>query len=239
MDDYVSKPIEESELAGALARWLAHREVEPRDTESSALPALPGLNLPSALHRVRGNESLLRRLVIDFARDSEALFRELSRAVKEDRTSEALAAAHTLKGSAASLSAGSVAAIAAEIENALRSSSPVPLGKLETALAEVRDSAALLADPSGSVEKPVPALDEAPLKAAMAELRRLLQTNDLSAGNLLAPVLSSLAGRVDTAHLSDLESAVDQLLFDEALAVLDTVSRSLGDESKREDSRSF
>ena len=230
MSDYVSKPIEEADLVAALVRSLPMQPVlTAPPPEPSPLGVLPGIDLASALRRVRGNEGLLRRLMKDFAERSDEVYTTLKAAVDEGRTADALAIAHTLKGSSASLSAKTVALAAAEVEKALKVKQPVPLERVAAALEEFRASAAKLAETASvSGEQPAikPADDEA-LRSAVRELKRSLETNDLNATAAMKDLKRALAGRGAGQRLEELEAAVEELRFDDALAALHALTKAL------------
>jgi two-component system sensor histidine kinase/response regulator len=140
MNDYVAKPIEESELLGVLARWVpleggsaaARREAAPLST-------LPGLDSATAIRRIGGREDLYRRLLVTFRAQAPGLIAELSGAADRKEREAVRKLAHGLKGVAATIGADEVASSAARLEQAAdeNDGSEALLGELEKALARV------------------------------------------------------------------------------------------------------
>jgi PAS domain S-box-containing protein len=101
MDDFVSKPIRQEELAAALAR--------------SAAPALD----PDALDRLAetiGGPDALAELTRTFLDDSERLLSELRQSVEAGRVEEVRRHAHTLKSTAASFGATELSDLCRRLE---------------------------------------------------------------------------------------------------------------------------
>ncbi len=134
MNDHVAKPIDPDALFAALLRWIKPRNAEslsqkhaPPVPSQPAPPTasdfdpleIPGIDTKSALRRTGGNrkryESLLRR----FAEPSTGAVEEIRAALAAGDTATAARAAHSLKGAAANLGAGALAAVAARAETAV------------------------------------------------------------------------------------------------------------------------
>jgi PAS domain S-box-containing protein len=101
MDDFVSKPIRQEELAAALGR--------------SAAPVLDPGALDSLAETIGGREALAE-LARTFLEDSERLLSELRRSVEEGRAEEVRRHAHTLKSTAASFGATELSDLCRELE---------------------------------------------------------------------------------------------------------------------------
>ena len=243
MNDYVSKPIDEAELLAALARWLPHCRTTVSRKRSAPHRELPGLDLSRALLRVRGNQRLLKRLVRDFVGRREEMLEEIRTAISEGRAAEALALAHTLKGSAGAIAATRVAATAAEIECVLRDGGEPRLEPLADALAELVKSARQLDEDQSVTEAPpeIPAptprdLDDAALRRALSVLRHELETNGLAATAALHPVAAALAGRGIDKKLRQIEVEIDLLRYDNAVKTLRSIAHAVGiEEAGQED----
>ncbi|MCB1606577.1 MAG: response regulator, partial [Xanthomonadales bacterium] len=247
MDDYLSKPIEESELLRALNRWLP-AATDPVDLpdqialagETKGNPALPPMPAPSvpviagvdvavALGRVSGKLDLLVRLLDEFrTRNADSVAR-LRTLLIDQQGESAAALAHTLKGAAATLGAQRVASAAARLERQLQ---PGPqreaaLDELEQAMAEL--IAAPLPDPAAAVSAPVDQASDsgADPSAALQQLRQALLDNDLAAEKHFRELQSLLsrAGLEET-H-SALSRAISGLDFAMALKHLDALENAL------------
>ncbi|HSX62164.1 MAG TPA: response regulator [Tahibacter sp.] len=219
MDDYLSKPIEESRLLRTLAAWLPH---EIHDTQPSQRPtfavsaaeAVAGVDLAAALERVNGKRDLLWRLLADFrSRHADAAER-IGAALAQGNGVAAQDLAHTVKGAAATLCAQRVAAAATALETALRQSDPVDRLLAELALALEELASADLPQPAATVEPAASPGDDN--DGLWPQLIAELEGGSLDA----ATTLARLTQRLDAAgreHLSVLQDAVDQLDYAAAL----------------------
>jgi HPt (histidine-containing phosphotransfer) domain-containing protein len=132
MNDYVSKPIDPARLFAALSRWIKPRPGRGGPMRPSQGPSegagsgaedivalqgrLPGFHVQEALHRLRGNEVLYRKLLADFARSAEDSVAQIRAALGQGDLEAAHQIIHTLKGVAGNLSAMAVAAPVRELE---------------------------------------------------------------------------------------------------------------------------
>ncbi len=132
MDDHVSKPINPKVLLKKIefafpplpspntaADAMETIESAAEDT-TSALPADLPINLPSLRHRCLGNLALVTRLINEFEREIGAQVARVEQAVGSGNTTEIAAASHSLKGSAANLSADELSSHAGALEAAAR-----------------------------------------------------------------------------------------------------------------------
>ena len=125
MDDYLSKPIDEEALHGVLKRWLGKtsgavlREREP-PVVAAALPRVPGIDVPLALHRIGGKQGLLWRLVADFRNRQRDAAERMAAHLAAGQLRAIGELAHALKGAAGALAAERIAAAAQRIEQRVR-----------------------------------------------------------------------------------------------------------------------
>jgi two-component system sensor histidine kinase/response regulator len=125
MDDYLSKPLRQEELAEALSRQLPGRAVANRAagaTEASP-PALPPEATPAAgfdlekLRRIcRDDPVQVNEMLSLFVSSTESLLTDLARAVEQRDAVQAARQAHQIRGAAAYLGAGEVTGLAGEVE---------------------------------------------------------------------------------------------------------------------------
>jgi HPt (histidine-containing phosphotransfer) domain-containing protein len=119
MNGFLSKPVDLEVLAAVLAKWLP--APEPRVQVQSAEPAAAQLSpaifdSEALLKRLLGDRQLAGTIVEGFCGTVPAQLSNLrQRFVEGDRTG-ARSQAHALKGSAATVSASALAAIAREME---------------------------------------------------------------------------------------------------------------------------
>ncbi len=112
MDDFLSKPAGQEELAAMLERWLPHQE-SPRLAAAAAPMDL------SVLTTLLGDDPVLIHEVLrDFVASTESMAAELSAACGTGRAADAVAIAHKLKSSARTVGALRLGDLCAAIEAA-------------------------------------------------------------------------------------------------------------------------
>ncbi|ANC92747.1 hybrid sensor histidine kinase/response regulator [Azospirillum humicireducens] len=228
MNDHVSKPIDPEALYAALARWLKPvrglgnglaggtvpgTPLAPAVAAVSAAPALPdklpALDLAVARRNVNGNLALLRRILIDFASTHAGEAARLTAAAREERWKDLLRLSHTLKGTAATIGAMELSALAGTVERGAMTSPPMleegVLDRLAGALALVvegigtlgRPAAEAAATPDTPAMQPTATLPRDRLKASLSladRLDGLLSAGDPEAADMADGLARLLAG---------------------------------------------
>ncbi|MBK7002580.1 MAG: response regulator [Rhodoferax sp.] len=141
MNDHLTKPIDQVLLQDMLAHWIKPRarqavpaplvpvqevtaptsDYAPTDDASSQkLPSIPGLDARLGLQHIGGSVQTYGLLLKQFltANANDAL--RVGEAIEQGRLPEARRIAHTIKGTAATLGAQGLSALAATLETALR-----------------------------------------------------------------------------------------------------------------------
>ncbi|MCD8514928.1 MAG: PAS domain S-box protein [Burkholderiaceae bacterium] len=129
MNDHIGKPFEVQRLVEVILYWAGRQpqppvasNIEAPPGEQPTLPAaFPGFEPEMALQRLGGDQTLLARLLRQWMADVGPLLDELPPrrpGPLERATLQRLA--HTVKGTAATLGLSGVSAIAAQVEQALR-----------------------------------------------------------------------------------------------------------------------
>ena len=234
MNDYVTKPIDPDILLNTLARWCQPRkgqsQIAPGITKESVaavvspdLPeSLPGIDLQTALRRLRGNRHLLAKLIRDFGRDYARAVEQIRETLARGDTTSAQQMAHKLKGIAGNLSINEVFAVAGNLETAIQQGDEArmaaDLSKLDEVLRPVIDAAVRVAEKEeASVKPPIaPARTEvtpAQLIPIVIELDNLLKKHSLSSRNQLERIKSSLVGGEFQTLLEQLETALSRMDF--------------------------
>jgi two-component system, sensor histidine kinase and response regulator len=232
MNDHVAKPFSPEELLAALARWI-----EPRAGVGGLCPAapdltasgghlqdwptsLPGIDVPAALERLAGDRAFLLSLLREFSRSTGDIAAQLRATLAHGDMKEARRLAHSLRGSAATLSMGEVAAAAGELERAVQDAdsecmSPA-LAALEKALEPVQAGLAQLRPEP----KPVALADHAQLGGLWRELAALVQENDMAAAERFAALSAAAGPGAWSPLVEQLGKQLDQFEFDNAQATL-------------------
>jgi signal transduction histidine kinase/DNA-binding response OmpR family regulator/HPt (histidine-containing phosphotransfer) domain-containing protein len=244
MNDHVAKPIDPDALFAALLRWIKPRNAEslsqkhaPPVPSQSAPPAasdfdpleILGIDTKSALRRTGGNrkryESLLRR----FAEPSTGAVEEIRAALAAGDTATAARAAHSLKGAAANLGAGALAAVAARAETAVTTGQGVDevlhaLAVSFEAVARAINSA-LPAEQFADVAA-APA-DLATVVEPLTRLKVLLKNDDGEAADYILEVRPSLSKVLTEAEINALTGLVGNFNFEAALLSLSDIADRL------------
>ena len=121
MNDYLLKPVDLERLAELLARWLPNPD--PQGADQTAEPAgsepAPAIfDAEALLKRLRGDRQLAGVVIKGFFEDFPSQLNILRKRLVEADGPGARMQAHALKGSAATVSAGGLSAVALEMERA-------------------------------------------------------------------------------------------------------------------------
>ena len=232
MNDHIAKPLNVADMFATMARWItpskpyqaaAIPETAPRST-SAALPALDGIDTAAGLATCAGNETLYRRLLLQFVDTQQDFTRTFDAARRDTDPGAPLRLAHTLKGVAASIGANQVANAAQILEADCRD------GAATAIIAEhVKQLVAAMAPVLHSIEAHREALceDTAPAQQhdqgtgqALKELRQALQNFDTQAGTIARGLQQSASGTALAEPMARLLEHIDNFDFDGALALL-------------------
>lgn len=254
MDGYISKPIKIKEIMPAIKSIIEKKSGSCPETEDPVQKDIPatiaGINIEEALERFDGNKELYREILNEFSKGNDNTIHEIRDAVARKDMILARRLVHTLKGTAASISANTVRAAAIEFEKAIKQEAPDGvdslIDNLENALNEVLESVRTLSlalnDRRYSEEKS-DRLSETTSNSAVfntspnkAEVVIMLSK---LAGSLREcdPVRSekcidSIKQHLDRSDLCKeirlLESNINDFDFEEAQKTLDSIAEGLG-----------
>jgi PAS domain S-box-containing protein len=125
MDDYIAKPVGLPQLDGLLTKWIAESRAEKPAQgaeapagESSGEPAITVFDADSFLCRLMDDRELAGAVVKGFLADAPLQLKQLIARLDEDDVAGTKMQAHTLKGSAATVSAEALHAVALAMETA-------------------------------------------------------------------------------------------------------------------------
>ena len=140
MNEHVGKPFDLDQLVAVLRRLVPertapgasalrqHRRTAPAllTAEVRGLAQAGGFDLDGALQRLAGRVDVYLQLAASFDARLAVLPAEMAAALQPERRAEAERLAHSIKGVAATLGASRLAAMAGEVEQALRQWPPQP-----------------------------------------------------------------------------------------------------------------
>jgi PAS domain S-box-containing protein len=125
MDDFITKPFDETQIVAALRRWIASLEREPMEREETAdKPASAAIDM-AAIAAIRamdskGGDALLKSVVTKFLATSPTLVTTIREKFAAGDAEAAWRAAHSLKSGAGALGAQLLAQHCAKIETTAR-----------------------------------------------------------------------------------------------------------------------
>lgn len=141
MDAYLTKPLEEAQLAECLMRWLPAQpgpviESTPPSqvAETETTPEAAPIDLDKVKRVCRNRPEQVQEMLQLFLTSSESLLADLANAVSEDRIDAVPRLAHQIKGAAAYLGADATTQLSAQLETAAKSGDHAQVEDLSEAL---------------------------------------------------------------------------------------------------------
>jgi len=242
MNDHLAKPIDVDQLFKTLVRWIKPREQSKKGqaVKSTSKPTdlpgqIEGVDQARALKRLGGNETLFKKLLINFADEQGDAVARIEKALKADNQNEAREIVHGLKSLSGNIGAEKLMTIAAKLENNLVDGKKAEFKKLLKNLATemsvvLKGLQALGAQKDARVS---PAKDTDPLVilAALEDLKEKLGANDFEATQDWNSVKDKLPEHVTQAHFDAFEAALEAFDFKKARSGLDEIIADLGSET--------
>ncbi|MDM8537496.1 response regulator [Desulfobacterales bacterium HSG17] len=145
MDDYISKPVDPDLLYGVLMKWIrpmARLTKNPIGKKSYDFDPVDGIDVHSALDRLRGDRSLFRKLLMNFAKKWSDLPQKIYKALDRGNLEQVRILAHSLKGMAGNLSALELEKAAKELEILIRENNTKKLIGIDTKVKNVEKALA-------------------------------------------------------------------------------------------------
>jgi signal transduction histidine kinase/CheY-like chemotaxis protein len=245
MNDHVAKPIDPDALFAALLRWIKPRNagslsneatppisstsVAAKDLDSDTLE-IEGIDTKSALRRTGGNRRRYEALLRKFAESFGGGVEEIRAALRAGDTSTAARAAHSLKGAAANLGAGTLAEVAAKVETAITTGQDVQEALHSLAVSYGSVAAAITAALPREQCAAVAAATSADLATVVEPLTRLkilLKNDDGDAADFILDARPSLSKVLTEAEISTLTGLVGNFNFEAALHSLSDIAARL------------
>lgn len=236
MNEHVSKPIDTDTLFAALSRWITPQGKAPApevpekeaalSSDTEGFPAsLPGIDLTSALKRIR-NKTVFKKLLVDFSDHHAMAAKKIRDALKARDPESAIRYAHTVKGVAGNFSAMELYEASQALETAIRGGRredyKIGIHRFEQALNTVLAAA-------GSISLNVPAMNrkagDGEVEAMVRRLEALLRGNEFEAEECFESLKRHLDDSIHHKELEVLSRHIRNLDYKNAVAVLVELAR--------------
>jgi signal transduction histidine kinase/CheY-like chemotaxis protein len=117
MNAHTTKPINIDILLNTIAKWINPSGMrQPPPPQANAHFHVPGIHFVEALSRVKGNKNLLVKLFKTFYDTHQHIDNDISQLLAQNETQKLTLLFHTIKGSAANISAKNISNQASELE---------------------------------------------------------------------------------------------------------------------------
>ncbi|MFZ4551071.1 MAG: response regulator [Aquabacterium sp.] len=243
MNDHIAKPIHVEKMFTTLSQWI--KPAHPSNAADAAsrrvsaapapkdFPALAGIDTQAGLLRSLNDPQLYMRLLSNFLNNYAHFNEQFAQALSAHDFATATRLAHTLRGSAGTISANDLATTAHALEQACASRAPGEqiaslLQVTSTVLAQVLDGLTAFCSAHDGPPEVTSAdhVDEVQLKASLQQLRELLLNSDSEAVDVLNELMQSIAGHTWADRLRATHKAVSDYDFDQAVVELDAATVS-------------
>ena len=247
MNAHIGKPIDPDELFGTLAKWISpsklkgikKEKAKPKKKPATTSKAfiLDGLDIEDGLSRVRGNATRYNRILSKFTQSNKKFIEEFKILHKGGNQAETVRAAHSLKGVAGNIGAGTLQIAAEKLEAALKddkikqSALSKIIKSVETELKSVFDAILKYQstlEPDGAKKaKPTASINFQEVKTLVNDLRENLEDYNSGSNNSFDLLNDALLGHGFDSKLKRLGTSVSGFDFDDALKILDELNKEL------------
>jgi two-component system sensor histidine kinase/response regulator len=227
---YVSKPIDIERLFGTLSRWVRPRRGKARAPQAppfesgdarALTESLPNFDVPGALIRLKGNETLYRKLLRDLAAANRDTADGLGKAAGDRDWKRVSAIAHELQGVAGTLGIIDLHKACRDLETALRRQPPdgaMPAGEvalLVTGLQQSLSTALETLQVLGTSEAPARVEEELGVRISPDQVRRVREAVEIGDVSILHEIAAELRRQKENADVAgELDRLAENFDFD-------------------------
>jgi two-component system, sensor histidine kinase and response regulator len=238
MDEHIGKPFDLDVLVTLLLRSTG-RQFGALPTPTPAAPARdpgpdsivsppPVLDIATALQRFGGDREMLHSVFRSFARDALQVPQQLQDQLEEDDVEQPARTLHTLKGLAATVGAGALAAQVAALEKSVKAHITAPefAVRLTTLRGGIDEALEAIEKELNSHTPVAPehsgAMSDEDVRCELQKLRDLLRSSNMGAIDAFNH-LRRAHGSVLPASWTELKTAIDELDFVRAAAACEVL----------------
>jgi two-component system, sensor histidine kinase and response regulator len=252
MNDYVSKPLSLEALISVLKVWtrtcaleyeesVAGDPVPPSESSVAMTEDLPGIDVPSALDRLLGDEQLFRGLLLEFDKDFQNAGDEILDALQRQDYAVARRMAHSIKGVAGNLSAMDLYEAASELEQAIQKHDDQNIPRLHDRFHRMLS---IVLHSIGSLQQNGPdrknhrdgavdtanSQETAKVEPMLDELSRLMCEHDPEALDVATSLQRKLGRYASPAAMKRMRACLDRYDFEGAQRALESIATAVKSE---------
>ena len=256
MNDYITKPVNYSELVQTLLKWIAPKgnridkaidfiddngSKSQDNAQSISGLKLPGIDLKGAVERMAGNKKLAISVITSFANDFFNAPETVQSCLNNNEIEEAVRVIHTVKGLVKTFSTRDVIDVTLSLENAVKQGKneiiPVLLSQFRSTLQPVFESANLLAEideveHSKSSHQKVASntndQNDTHIKDQIFRLASYLKNNDFLAMDYLNEIRDGFDQEKFGEDLNVVQTKLSEFDFASALILLENIAEFYG-----------
>ncbi|WP_028579959.1 PAS domain S-box protein [Desulfogranum japonicum] len=238
MNDHIAKPIDPEALITTLTKWITPSGGQHVENDVVSLQPdygtgspfeLPGFDLQSAVQRMGGSWTALRKALHVFTSEFRQIKPVIHDNIEQSQYRQAAKHIHTIKGAAGNIGAISLHNSAAEFEQNLKSDSSTGWKQFEKVYDETMACLERLDENMHEAQNGIGEqkhnVEE--VQQRLADLRTILQQQRIVPETLLQEVRAMLSGRKIDVLVKRLQRQIDGFEYPEAVETIATIKQKL------------